>query len=193
MLRVRFHLLFSLLAISACSSESSKKDPVAEAQFQNEKRIGDADITNKQERDAAFMVDVASDGLLEMELGRLAQQQAASPAVKEFGQRMATQHGEVSQALNTLAKQKGIVLPAGLGEKQQEARQTLAALSGAAFDEKYMAQMVDDHANDVDKFDDMSEDAYDGDIRGFAAKYLPTLKEHHELAQQVRDQLKATP
>ncbi|GAA3935505.1 DUF4142 domain-containing protein [Hymenobacter algoricola] len=187
----RFLLPLSLLAAVACSSDASKKDPVAEARFENEKRIGDENITEKQERDATFVVDVASDGQLEVELGRLAQQQSTTPAVKDFGQRMATQHAEISQALGVLAEQKGIVLPAGLGAEQQKTRQELAALTGAAFDKKYLELMVDDHANDVDAFDDMSEDAYDGDIRGFAAKYLPRLKEHLELAKQVQDQVEA--
>ncbi|RYU80080.1 DUF4142 domain-containing protein [Hymenobacter persicinus] len=188
----RFILPFSLLLLGAWSSDASKKDPVAEARFQNEKRIGDANITKKQERDAEFMVDAASDGLLEVELGKLAQQKGTAPAVKEFGQRMATQHSEVNTALRTLAEQKGIVLPAGLGGKQQKTYQELAGLPSTEFDRRYLETMVDDHANDVDAFDDMSEDAYDGDIRGFAAKYLPTLKEHLDMAKQAQDQVQVT-
>ncbi|GAA4017206.1 DUF4142 domain-containing protein [Hymenobacter fastidiosus] len=180
------------MATIACSSDASKKDPVAEARFQNEKRIGDEDITKKQERDAEFMVDAASDGQLEVELGKLARQKAATPAVRSFGQHMMTQHAEVNQALRALAEQKGLSLPAGLGEEQQKAYQELAALTGLEFDKKYLDLMVDDHANDVDAFDDMSEDAYDGDIRGLAAKYLPTLKEHLDLAKKVQDQLAET-
>ncbi|WP_159437462.1 DUF4142 domain-containing protein [Hymenobacter daecheongensis] len=189
MIPTRFLLPFCLLAAVACSSDSSKKDPVAEARFENEKRIGDADITKKQERDAEFMVDAASDGLLEVELGKLAQQKAATPATKEFGQHMAAQHAQMNAALQALARQKGISVPAALGQAQQQTYTELTALTGLEFDKKYLEMMVDDHANDVERFDDMSEDAYDGDIRGFAAKYLPTLKEHLDMARKTQDQV----
>lgn len=184
----------SLLAsAAACSPEQSQKDPVAEAQFQNEKRIGDENVTKKQERDAEFMVEAASDGLLEVELGRLAQQKATQPAVKNFGQHMASQHAEANAALKTLAEQKGLVLPASLGRDQQETYRKLSGLTGSQFDKAYMDLMVDDHKKDVDEFEDMSEDAYDGDIRGFAAKYAPVLKEHLEMAEQVNDQVEKLP
>ncbi|PJJ48507.1 DUF4142 domain-containing protein [Hymenobacter chitinivorans] len=185
-------LAFPLL-LAACSPDASKKDPVAEAQFQNEKRIGDENVTEKQERDAEFMVDGASDGLLEVELGKLAQQKATTPAVKNFGQHMVEQHGEANSALKALAEQKGLTLPAGLGQEQQDTYAKLAALTGTQFDKQYMATMVDDHKKDVDEFEDMSEDAYDGDIRGFAAKYAPVLKQHLDMAKQVNEQVEDLP
>ncbi|TGE13487.1 DUF4142 domain-containing protein [Hymenobacter elongatus] len=182
-----------LLLLGACSPDAGQKDPVAEAQFQNEKRIGNENVTEKQERDAEFMVNAASDGLLEVELGKLAQQKATTPAVKNFGQHMAEQHAEANSALKALAEQKGLVLPGGLGNEQQETYRELSGLTGSAFDKQYMAAMVADHKKDVDAFEDMSEDAYDGDIRGFAAKYAPVLKQHLEMAEQVNDQVEELP
>jgi putative membrane protein len=183
-----------LLALGvSCSPDASKKDPVAEAQFQNEKRIGDENVTKKQEHDAEFMVEAASDGMLEVELGKLAQQKATQPAVKNFGQHMVEQHSEANTALKTLAEKKGLVLPTSLGQEQQETYGKLATLTGTQFDKQYMAAMVDAHKKDVDAFEDMSEDAYDGDIRGFAAKYAPVLKEHLDMAKQVNDQVEDLP
>lgn len=186
-------LLASALTLGSCSPDASQKDPVAEAQFQNEKRIGNDNVTEKQERDAEFMVAAASDGMLEVELGKLAEQKATQPAVKTFGQHMVEQHAEANAALKALAEQKGLVLPGGLGREQQEAYAELSALTGSAFDKQYMALMVDDHKKDVDEFEDMSEDAYDGDIRGFAAKYAPVLKEHLDMAKQVNGQVEDLP
>ncbi|UOQ54306.1 DUF4142 domain-containing protein [Hymenobacter cellulosivorans] len=179
--------------LAACSPDSSKKDPVAEAQFQNEKRIGDENVTEKQERDAEFVVNAASDGMLEVELGKLAQQKATNPAVKTFGQHMVEQHSEANNALKALAGRKSLVLPASLGQEQQETYSKLAALTGTEFDKQYMASMVKDHKRDADEFEDMSEDAYDGDIRGFAAKYAPVLKEHLDMAEKLNDQIEELP
>jgi putative membrane protein len=180
-----------LLVAVACSPDSSKRDPVADAKFQNEKRIGEADITKKQERDAEFMVNSASHGLLELELSKLAQQRATVPAVKNLATQLLQHHAEMNNTLKSLADRKSIVLPSSLGDEEQP--QKLARLTGTQFDKQYMDAIVDAHQEDIDSFDDMSDEAYDGDIRGFAAKYLPVLKEHLESAQQVQDQVKNLP
>ena len=182
-----------LFAVGACSPDASKRDPVADAKFQNEKRIGEQDITKKQEHDAEFMVNSSVNGSLEMELSRLAQQKATTPVVKDLATRLVQQHAEMSNALHSLADRKSIVLPTGLGKEQQEQMQKLAGLTGSQFDKQYLDALVDVHKDDVDSFDDMSEDAYDGDIRGFAAKYLPALKEHLDAANQAQDQVKDLP
>jgi putative membrane protein len=178
-----------VLAVVACSPDTNQRDPVADAKFQNEKRIGEQDITKKQEHDAEFMVNSAGQGMLELELSKLAQK-ATTPAVKTFAAQLVQQHADMSNSLKSLADKKSIVLPTGLGADQQEQVKKLSNLGGAAFDKQYMETIVDAHKDDVDSFDDMSDNAYDGDIRGFAAKYLPVLKEHLTAAQQVQDQVK---
>ncbi|MCC2545906.1 DUF4142 domain-containing protein [Hymenobacter sp. BT175] len=190
---LRLVALGASLALTNCSPDTSQKDPVAEAQFQNEKRIGDANVTEKQERDAEFMVAAASGGMLEVELGQLAQQKGTTPAVKIFGQDMVKQHTEANTAIKALAQQKGLTLPAGLSEEQQETYKELSGLTGTAFDKRYASLMVDDHKKTVDEFEDMSEEAYDGDIRGLAAKYAPVLKQHLEMAKQLNDQVEDLP
>jgi putative membrane protein len=177
-----------LLLVAACNTESNK-DPVAEAKFQNEKRIGDADVTEKQERDALFMVTAASHFMLDQEISQLAQRKATSPEVKYLAQMVAGQHAPLQAALKQLASQKSIVLPAGLGADQAKNVGELTALNGPAFDRKYVELLEKSHKASIDDFDDMSDDAYDGDIRAFAATHLPTLKSHQEAAEKAADQL----
>jgi putative membrane protein len=139
------------------------------------------------------MVNSASHGMLEQELSKLAQSKAATPAVKNMATQLVQQHADMSNSLKSLADRKGIVLPTGLSNEQQEQSKKLAGLTGTQFDKQYTEAIVNAHQEDIDSFDDMSEDAYDGDIRGYAAKYLPVLKEHLESAQQVQEQVKNLP
>jgi len=66
----------------------------------------------------------------------------------------------------------------------QKATNKLSGLSGDAFDREYIKMMVKDHEKDVKEFEKASTKAKDTDVRAFAAKTLPTLREH---LQQVRD------
>jgi putative membrane protein len=193
MASARFLLFGCCVVLGACSPDAGQKDPVAEAKFQNEKRIGDAAVTERQERDAEFIVNAAGSGMLELEMSKLAQQKSVTPVVRNLAQRLVQQHGQVSTALRNLAQQKNLMLPSGLGSDQQKQYADLSALTGTQFDKRYVEMLQEAHKNDVDAFEEMSKDAYDGDIRGFAAKFLPTLEQHLEEVGTVADQLEDLP
>lgn len=189
MLVVARILLFSPLALLlACGS--TERDPVADAKFQNEQRIGREDITKRQEADANFMVDAAIGSRLGAELGQLAQRKASSPAVRAWGPQLSRDATALNAALRTVAEQKGLTLPEGLSADQQDVISKLTSLSGAEFDRRLLAAATDYLDDAHDAFDDMTDDAYDGDIRAVAAKYAPTLKQHYKQADELQDQLK---
>ncbi len=184
----RYFAVVLLPLLTACGSGSTK-DPVAEAKFQNEQRIGNEDVTEKQERDAEFLVMAATHLMQDAEMSQFAQRKATSPDVKYLAQLVLGEHATTQKALQTLAAQKNIVLPASLGADQAKRLGELSALNGPAFDRKYAELLEDSHQASAKEFDDMSEDAYDGDIRAFAAKYLPTLEAHRDAADKLADQL----
>ena len=61
----------------------------------------------------------------------------------------------------------------------------LAKLSGAEFDKAYVAAMLDDHQKDVREFSRVASGNGDADVKAFASKTLPTLKEHLQQAQDL--------
>jgi predicted outer membrane protein len=76
-------------------------------------------MANMSSQDRNFLMNAAMDGLMEVELGRMATQQGASDAVKQFGQRMVDDHTKSNTELITLATSKGMTLPTALEEKHQ--------------------------------------------------------------------------
>src|SRR5262245_51865139 len=54
-------------------------------------------------KDRDFIRSAAIGGLAEVELGRMASQKAMSAAVKQFGQRMVTDHGKANDELKALS------------------------------------------------------------------------------------------
>lgn len=182
-------LLFSPLALLlACGS--AERDPVADAKFQNEQRIGREDITKRQEADANFMVDAATGSRLGAELGQLAERRTTNPAVRAWARGFGRDAAALQGALRTVAEQKGLTLPEALSADQQDVISKLTSLSGATFDQRLLEAAADYLDDAHDEFADMADDAYDGDIRAVAAKYAPTLKQHYQQADELRDQLK---
>jgi len=73
--------------------------------------------------------------------------------------------------------------------KAQATKDKLSKLSGADFDRQYMEMMVKDHVKDVKEFEEASTKAKDADVKAWAAKTLPTLREHLQLARDVNSKV----
>jgi putative membrane protein len=135
--------------------------------------------------DRAFMTEAAQGGLAEVALGKVAASQAADDGVKQFGQRMVDDHGKANGELKSLASEKGVELPAEPNAKQKATQARLEKMQGAAFDRAYVQDMLADHKHDVAAFEKAAKSAGDADLKAWAAKTLPTLKEHLQLVQQL--------
>jgi putative membrane protein len=141
---------------------------------------GTATLSNA---DKKFVEEAAAGGMAEVELGKLAEQRATNPQVKQFGSRMVQDHGKANDELKSLASSKGVQVPAALPKSKQADVDKLGKMTGADFDKAYMKHMVDDHKHDVSMFEKQSKSGQDSDLKAWAGKTLPTLREHQQLAQ----------
>jgi putative membrane protein len=118
-------------------------------------------------------------------MGELASSNGESQQVKDFAQKLVTDHGKVNEELKQLATKKSVMLPDAVTEQQKTMLQHLTSLKGREFDSAFKQHAVDGHQKSVDKFKTASEKAKDADIKAFAAKTLPTLQQHLALAKQL--------
>jgi putative membrane protein len=135
--------------------------------------------------DRQFIKKAAEGGAAEVQLGQLATEKAASPEVKQFGQRMVDDHTKANDQLKQVASQKGVTVSDKLSAKDAATKAHLEKLSGAAFDRAYMKDMVADHTTDVSEFRMESKNAKDPEVRNFASETLPTLESHLKEAKEI--------
>lgn len=143
--------------------------------------------------DSAFVREAMSGSLLEVRLGSLAEARASAPAVKQFGQRMVSDHGAMQKQWSALASSSGMRVSAALDAGKQQQVTRLGGLSGAAFDQAYMSTMVQDHQNDVAAFRQQASSARSAEVRQLASSGLATIEQHLSLAQQVASQVGTAP
>src|SRR5207248_6588514 len=62
-------------------------------------------------KDKTFMKKAAKGGMMEVAMGKLAEQDGQSEDVKSFGKRMVTDHGKANDELKSIASKKGVQLP----------------------------------------------------------------------------------
>jgi putative membrane protein len=135
--------------------------------------------------DEMFVLNVAKDGMAEVELGKLASEKAGSDEVKKFAQRMVTDHSKANDELKSLAQSKNITLPSDVDPKDKATHDRLAKLSGPAFDRAYMQHMVAGHRKAVAAFKKESTSGKDPDVKAWAEKTLPTIEDHLKMAQDI--------
>jgi putative membrane protein len=152
----------------------------------------DAASTNMKSPDQAFMMKAAQGGIAEVNLGNLAKQNGGSDAVKQFGDKMVTDHTQANDQLHQLAQQKGITLPSSPSSKDKRLSKMLESKQGADFDKAYIHDMVRDHEEDIAEFRREAQNGRDPDVKAWAQKTLPTLEQHLDNAKQVAGQVGAT-
>jgi putative membrane protein len=140
---------------------------------------------NLSQVDANFVKEAAMGGMAEVELGRLAQQNAGSDAVKQFGARMVQDHSASINQLTTLASSKGVTPPPQLDPKHAQMRDKLFTMRGAEFDRAYMQGMVEDHDKTVKLFQQQAQRGADQDLKRFADATLPAIEEHNKMAREI--------
>jgi putative membrane protein len=133
---------------------------------------------------ATFVKTAALDGMMEVELGKLAAGKSSNSDVKRFAQKMVQDHGQANQQLVSLARSKGLPVPTKLDAKHEAMVKELSAKSGAAFDSEYASHMAKAHTKAVALFEAASQSS-DPDLAAFAKKTLPTLQQHEQLANNL--------
>jgi putative membrane protein len=135
--------------------------------------------------DQTFMMNTAKASMAEVELGKVAVQNASSDQVKKFGQKMVADHSKANDELKALAGSKNVVLPGDVDAQDKAMRDKLAAMKGEAFDREYMSMMVGGHGRVVDSFRAQAQSGDDPDLKAWVNKMLPTIEEHLKLAQDT--------
>lgn len=166
-------LMTLIMATSSCMNKKSQDNK----EMANDSNDAKFDKTNEK-NDAHFLVNAADINIKEISLGKLAQQKGTLPHVKALGKMMEDEHGKAMNVLVSFAKLKSITIPTSQTENGVAAFKKLNAISGHDFDKAYAEMMVTGHKDAILLYETISADAIDPDIRNWATKMLPTLKNH---------------
>lgn len=129
-------------------------------------------------KDKTFMKKAAKGGMMEVAMGKLAEEKAQSDDVKSFGKRMVADHSKANDELKKIAAQKSVKLPA---------KEPTVSWSS---DKAYMDMMVKDHEKDLTEFKEEASSGSDPDVKKFAEDTAKVVQEHLDLAKETQGKLK---
>ena len=164
--------LSTVFIVSACDKDNDDDDETTNAQ------------------DQTFVMQAAMSNRAEVELGTLATTRAENASVKEFGQMMVTEHTTAQSELADIADDLDLGLADSLDAENKALKETLSALSGAAFDVAYMNSQVAAHEKTLANFDAEISGGSNQQVKAYASKYRPHIRMHLDSATAVNDRIK---
>jgi putative membrane protein len=144
---------------------------------------------NMENSDQRFITSAAEANLAEIEMAKLVGQKSTDPAVKDFANRMITDHTQASQKLATVAEADGVKLPTEESAAEQNKKSELQKLSGAQLNEAYLRNELQGHKETISAFENEIEHGQNQQTKSYAEQTLPTLQDHIRIAEDVAGKL----
>lgn len=134
--------------------------------------------------DTEFARKAASGGLMEVELGKIAQQRGTSSQVKQIGKTLERDHSKANNELKRIASSEGITLPGQMEAEHSSHLDRLRNLSGAEFDSAFMQMQAEHHRKDISEFQQEASQGQNSRLKEFASKQLPVLQGHLRMLER---------
>ncbi len=120
----------------------------------------------------------------EVEMGKQAEKNGNSKAVKDFGKMLVKDHTDADKKVTALAKKEKIDLGANTPPMKNE----MASIpAGPDYDSKFAQAMLEDHKKDVADAKEARDTTDDAQLKKLLTDVVPVLEKHQETAQKIVD------
>ena len=135
--------------------------------------------------DKIFVKKAMQGSIAQMQLGQLTLQKSNNDQVKQFARKMIDDHTKLNEQMKPVAQQLRVDIPTEVSKKDKALMSKMQALSGAAYDEAYIKDMVKDHKQDLSEFQMEASNGHDPSVKDAAMQGSKTISEHLQMAQQL--------
>jgi putative membrane protein len=157
-----------------------QNNPAADSQMNSMNAPGQPSAMDKM-----FVKKALQGGMAEVQLGQLTLQKSNNDQVKQFAQRMIDDHTKLEEQMKPVAQQLGVSDPDGVTKKDKATMAKLQALSGPAYDEAYIRDMVRGHKQDLSDFQMEASSGQDQTVKDAANQGSKVIAQHLQMIQQI--------
>jgi len=135
--------------------------------------------------DKAFVKKALEGSMAEVQMGQLALQKSNDDQVKQFAQRMVDDHGKMVDQMKPVAEQMGVKVPDGPPKGEMKKMDKMKGLSGDAFDQAYIKDMVKDHKKDHSEFKQEAQSTQNPQLKQMVTESDQIIAGHLQAAEQL--------
>jgi putative membrane protein len=147
--------------------------------------MGGVNAVQQAAIDKIFVKKAMQDSIAEVQLGQLTLQKSNNDQVKQFARKMIDDHTKLNEQMRPVAQRLGVEIPTEVSKKDKSLMSKMQALSGAAYDQAYIKDMVKDHKQDLSEFHMEASNGHGPSVKDAATQGSKTISEHLQMAQQL--------
>jgi putative membrane protein len=137
--------------------------------------------------DATFIQKAAQGGVAEVELSKLAEQNAKSGEVKKFAEHMVRDHTSNNRELEQIATKENVALPKELDSEHAAIRDKLAGLKDEKFDKAYIDAMRTDHQKMEELLKSSEGTVTSAELKTYIKKTTAAVEAHLHEADKLKE------
>jgi putative membrane protein len=179
-------IMTAALAVGATAQTRDPRPPAQNQSIVTAEAPGATAAAAKDAGDVEFLVEALRTSLAEIEMGRLASQRGHDPRVRDYGAKLESDHTAHATEIERLLQPIGVTIPVEPSAEAQTHLAALARLSGAAFDTAFVDMMIASHTEAIEQYGAQTHANPDRALHDFAAKGLPILRDHLQIAESLR-------
>ncbi len=187
--------LLTVAVLGACTAKDKTAADTAAVPTTDQSTATPAASASPAVTDPQIAAIVVAANTADIEAGRLAASKSGNAKVKEFAQRMITDHGGVNTAATALVTKLGVTPEETATSRQQsdggaQVRQTLQGKTGVDFDRAYMANEVTYHQNLLGAIDSvLLPSVQNAELKALLTSTRPVVVAHLKSAQDLQASL----
>lgn len=152
---------------------------------QQQQEMGAAGMNAGPAMDKEFVKKALEGNMAEVQMGQLALEKSSDDQVKQFAQRMVDDHGKMLDQLKPAAQAMGVKVPDGPSKGAMKSMDKMKALSGDAFDQAYIKDMMKDHKKDSSEFKQEAQSTQNPQLKQLVTEASQTIDSHLQQIQQI--------
>lgn len=134
-----------------------------------------------------FLRDAVDANQNEIELGKLGEQKAQNPELKQFAQKIIKDHQMVEEQLKQTVSAANLQMPPKeMSKKHQKIVQELQETKPENFDKDYLKAQSTAHKEAINLFEKEAKDDANPQLASFAKQQLPNLQEHMNAVKELQ-------
>jgi putative membrane protein len=147
--------------------------------------MGGVNAVQQAAIDKIFIKKTMEGSIAEVQLGQLTLQKSHNDQVKQFARKMIDDHTKLNEEMKPVAQQLHVDIPTEISKKDKSLMSKMQGLSGTAYDQAYIKEMVRDHKQDLSEFRMEVSNGYHPSAKNAAAQGGKTISEHLQMAEQL--------
>ena len=174
--------MFSLAMVYAGEKTG---DVLKKLEAENSKSDKSKDEMPAKEMDKHFVEMAAQANLFEIQWGQYATEHVKGFDERAFAEKIVTDHQKAQDELMAWGKSSSTEVPTSLDDLHQKKLAHVESMHGKHFEKAFVYHNVADHMLCVLMFRDASEELKNQELKDYATKQLPVLREHLAMAEKL--------